>query len=412
MSDLKSIEMKEIQSTTNPFYGSPRHQDVKDQEKMLEEWRERQGSIFVKYREFFVNVFLVVGAVVVAVFASMSKMDELKAQVDSMSTSVSVYDTKVSSYDSKLSGYDDKFKSYLKVWKLDALYIGSTVKYVDQYGIFKFLSPQDMENMRTDSNTIQSQIVVASSQINSIQESIRGVREASQVVQGAVSTCETKKSEVTLSVSQLQTLVSQLQAQVQQLSTDSSQQAMAKMRQDIYKAMTPPGTIAYFTTDRAPDGWLKANGQLVSRITYKDLFDTIGTTYGAGDGATTFALPDLRGEFVRGWDDGRGVDRQRTLGEWQKGSLVGTDASGPQGQSVGSVSLREPSPSALPLAGWDYATQAELASLYPNTFIAGIGANVILAPISSGMNTDKAGSGRIAGVSRPRNIALLACIKY
>jgi hypothetical protein len=122
MSDLKSIEMKEIQSTTNPFYGSPRHQDVKDQEKMLEEWRSRQGSIFVKYREFFVNVFLVVGAVVVAVFASMSKMDELKTQVDSMSNSVSSYDSKVSSYDSKLSGYDtkltsydDKFKSYLKV---------------------------------------------------------------------------------------------------------------------------------------------------------------------------------------------------------------------------------------------------------------------------------------------------------
>ena len=70
-----------------------------------------------------------------------------------------------------------------------------------------------------------------------------------------------------------------------------------------------------------PTGWLKCNGALLSRTTYAALFAVIGTTYGAGDGSTTFALPDLRGEFLRGLDDGRGVDGGRALGSAQRGSL-------------------------------------------------------------------------------------------
>jgi phage-related tail fiber protein len=67
----------------------------------------------------------------------------------------------------------------------------------------------------------------------------------------------------------------------------------------------------------APSGWLKANGAAVSRSTYSDLFAAIGTTYGSGDGSSTFNLPDLRGEFLRGWDDGRGVDSGRGFGSFQ-----------------------------------------------------------------------------------------------
>ena len=49
-----------------------------------------------------------------------------------------------------------------------------------------------------------------------------------------------------------------------------------------------------------PSGWLAANGSAVSRSTYAILFSTIGSTWGNGDGSTTFNLPDLRGTFVRG----------------------------------------------------------------------------------------------------------------
>ncbi|WP_287956581.1 phage tail protein, partial [Snodgrassella sp.] len=69
---------------------------------------------------------------------------------------------------------------------------------------------------------------------------------------------------------------------------------------------TPAGVIQFFTIDWAPTGWLKANGAAVSRTTYANLFAAIGTKFGAGDGKTTFNLPDLRGEFIRAYDDGRG----------------------------------------------------------------------------------------------------------
>jgi len=63
--------------------------------------------------------------------------------------------------------------------------------------------------------------------------------------------------------------------------------------------------------------WLECNGAAVNRTTYAALFTVLGTTFGAGDGSTTFNLPDLRGEFVRGWDHGRGVDAGRELGTGQ-----------------------------------------------------------------------------------------------
>ena len=79
----------------------------------------------------------------------------------------------------------------------------------------------------------------------------------------------------------------------------------------------PAGTVIHVAMNTAPAGYLKANGALVSRTTFATLFAAIGTTFGAGDGSTTFALPDLRGEFLRGWDDGRAVDSGRGIGTAQ-----------------------------------------------------------------------------------------------
>ncbi|WP_336347023.1 phage tail protein [Pseudomonas monsensis] len=79
------------------------------------------------------------------------------------------------------------------------------------------------------------------------------------------------------------------------------------------------GDIKTVATADAPKGWLKCNGAIVSRTQYAGLFAAIGTRFGVGDGSTTFALPDLRGEFVRGWDDGRKVDNARALGSTQAG---------------------------------------------------------------------------------------------
>lgn len=76
----------------------------------------------------------------------------------------------------------------------------------------------------------------------------------------------------------------------------------------------PSGIIAYFGARSAPNGWLACEGQAISRTTYAGIFKVIGTTFGSGDGTTTFNLPDGRGEFIRGWDNGKGVDPSRGFG--------------------------------------------------------------------------------------------------
>lgn len=82
-----------------------------------------------------------------------------------------------------------------------------------------------------------------------------------------------------------------------------------------------PGEVRFFALTSAPLGFVKCNGTLLNRVTYGALFSAIGTTFGAGDGSTTFALPDYRGEFIRCLDDGKGVDPGRTLNMWQAQSI-------------------------------------------------------------------------------------------
>lgn len=136
------------------------------------------------------------------------------------------------------------------------------------------------------------------------------------------------------------------------------------------------GDVKFWPTSSAPAGWLKANGALVSRTTYAALFAVIGTTYGAGDGATTFGLPDLRGEFVRGLDDGRGVDAARAVGSAQADAF----------KSHSHSYVRD---------GYNY-------------FAAQAGATNVYAQFSG--NFDSTASGGVE--TRPRNVAMLACIKY
>ncbi len=157
---------------------------------------------------------------------------------------------------------------------------------------------------------------------------------------------------------------------------------------DALKAeCVPTGAVEYFAMTVAPQGWLKADGSVVSRSQYDKLFAAVGTLFGVGDGSTTFNLPDLRGEFIRGFDDARGVDSGRTVGSVQADEnkthsheiesnyndyYAGTGNGGP-----------------FRLTGNDGTTTTDgHADFFVNTESAG------------GTET------------RPRNLALLACIKY
>lgn len=78
--------------------------------------------------------------------------------------------------------------------------------------------------------------------------------------------------------------------------------------------LTPVGTVTAYGGTAAPTGWLLCYGQNVSRTTYAALFTAIGTTFGVGDGSTTFTLPDLRGRVIAGQDDMGGVSANRLTG--------------------------------------------------------------------------------------------------
>jgi microcystin-dependent protein len=101
--------------------------------------------------------------------------------------------------------------------------------------------------------------------------------------------------------------------------TDACSVSQAQGFANTAAALLAPGFVmaAAIPIASSVTGWLGCNGTPVSRSTYAALFAVIGTTYGVGDGSTTFNLPDFRGEFIRGSDNGRGVDPSRTLGSWQ-----------------------------------------------------------------------------------------------
>jgi microcystin-dependent protein len=124
----------------------------------------------------------------------------------------------------------------------------------------------------------------------------------------------------------------------------------------------------------APAGYIKANGAAVSRTTYSALFTAISTTFGAGDGTTTFNVPDLRGQFLRSWADGSTTyDSGRTLGSTQAD---------------------------------DFKSHAHNFTVYSGTGQTGpfFQGNTVYGP----RTTDATGGTE----TRPRNIALLACIKF
>ena len=146
---------------------------------------------------------------------------------------------------------------------------------------------------------------------------------------------------------------------------------MNALRDGILQA-TPVSAVMHFARLNAPDGWLICDGTAILRTTYADLFNAIGTTFGAGNGSTTFNLPDLRGEFIRGFDGGKGVDTGRVFGTKQEGTVMSKSGTGSRYVSGGDT--------------------------FPDS-----------ATTSGGSSSSSTSP---AFMTRPRNIALLPCIKY
>ncbi|UTH73996.1 phage tail protein [Chromobacterium sp. IIBBL 290-4] len=162
---------------------------------------------------------------------------------------------------------------------------------------------------------------------------------------------------------------------------------------DDVASAAPPGQIAFFARDAAPAGWLKCDGaQNVSRVAYAALFAAIGDRFGVGDGKTTFGIPDLRGEFVRGWSAGRtDADSGRAFGSLQMDAIRNIT-----GSISASGTCFDGASGAIALADTQSGSVANSATQNGRTDDFIFDASRVV-PVSNEV--------------RPRNIAMLACIK-
>lgn len=85
------------------------------------------------------------------------------------------------------------------------------------------------------------------------------------------------------------------------------QNSLVREENLLPELMVPVGAVLPYTSSTSPKGWLNCVGQAISRTKYSDLFSIIGTTYGSGDGSTTFNLPNLSGRVVVGQGTGSGL---------------------------------------------------------------------------------------------------------
>jgi microcystin-dependent protein len=184
--------------------------------------------------------------------------------------------------------------------------------------------------------------------------------------------------------------------------------ALSLLIDEITARLTPVGAVIYVPSSTPPEGWIKANGAAISRVDFAGLWayaqgsgnlaasqasKQLGQ-FGPGNGTTTFTLPDLRAEFIRGFDDGRSIDTARTLGSSQDDAF-----------ELHAHSVNDPGHSHSYQQNQDRNTDHSGTDTVTNNpyFISGqtgtVQTGITIVP-SGGTET------------RPRNVALLAVIKF
>jgi hypothetical protein len=176
---------------------------------------------------------------------------------------------------------------------------------------------------------------------------------------------------------------------------------------NVESIATTIGMICPFACVDAPDGWLICDGRELSRFDYSELFNVIGTIWGSGNGSTTFNIPDLRDEFIRGSSNNRIVGSGEGFALEKHIHYSGITSSGYNSlitfEGVEAVSGRNTS---------------NLRLLLNNTSGSGFVSGVTSNPITSGIaiNNFIDGSANtnasISDETRPRNKTVLFCIKY
>lgn len=180
----------------------------------------------------------------------------------------------------------------------------------------------------------------------------------------------------------------------------------------------PAGAIQAFAFNTIPTGWLECNGAAVSRTTYANLFSTIGITYGAGNGVTTFNLPDLRGEFIRGWDNGRSVDPNRVFGSNQAAAnnphthsqAAHTHTIAPHNHTLTDPGHTHTQNLGTPVGGYENNSGSGTQPVGASTTQSRTTGITIAAASTPAENAQPAIASE-GTEARPRNVAMVYCIK-
>ena len=130
----------------------------------------------------------------------------------------------------------------------------------------------------------------------------------------------------------------------------------------------PTATVVPWTDSSLPTGFLECNGQAVSRSTYSALFAIVDTTYGAGNGSSTFNVPDLQDEVVVGKSNNKalastgGANTVANSGSVSSNTNTNINVSGNVGGSTGNATLSTPQ-----LASHSHGIPTRTSPPYPNT---------------------------------------------
>ena len=182
-------------------------------------------------------------------------------------------------------------------------------------------------------------------------------------------------------------------------------------------AGVPTGAVFCMAVATVPNGYFECAGQELSRTTYAALFAIIGTAYGAGNGSSTFNIPDLRGEFVRGFDNGKGTDSGRSIATSQSAqnashnhsiSLSGTTST--KSLTGGIRKISEGFDANGSASGVFTKTQDGTSSITGTSSTSPVGGVDINASHNHTFSASGT-SGSQGGEARPRNIAMMYIIK-
>ncbi|MFJ2380544.1 phage tail protein [Pseudomonas protegens] len=152
----------------------------------------------------------------------------------------------------------------------------------------------------------------------------------------------------------------------------------------------PVGAMVPFPKGSVPAGFLEVDGSVQSAATYPDLAAYLGAAFNTGgEGAGNFRLPESRGEFLRGWDHGRGVDAGRSPGSWQADAFQGH-------YHASAADTARP-----------YSTGGTIGDYLARFGTGNPTTNGVRDAINNGVD----GTPRTASETRPRNLAVMWCIK-